>query len=523
MVNIKTFTRLFAAIVTVAIVVEGLVVNRLLEETKINGPVYDRIIADKDLVADILPPPAYVIESFLVASRGMLETNPAQLKALSEKLPELKAQYLDRHKFWTENKLIIDETKKRLTLDSHEQVLQFFSIAENRLFPSALAGDKLKAQEAYEALTKVYNSHRSIIDEVVKLAEAQAKKNEAAAASSQARSMQMIMIGAALVLLGVYIAILLLYRSTIPPLKQITEELATGAEQSYVAADQVARASQRLAEGASEQAAAVEETSASLEEISSMIHSTANNALQAKNMASEAQNAAQSGSATMVEMTAAMKSIEVSSGEVAKIVKSIDEIAFQTNILALNAAVEAARAGEAGAGFAVVADEVRSLAQRSAAAANETAEKIEAAILNSRNGSLSLIKVGESFKKIGEKVRQTDAFVAEIAMAAKEQALGIEQISSAIVQMSKVTQSSASNAEQSASAAEELSAQAGVHKGLTERLREIVGISGDAPTPANTQLSEPAPAKESDEPAAAHAAPSPDVAKTPATDEFRDF
>jgi methyl-accepting chemotaxis protein len=254
-----------------------------------------------------------------------------------------------------------------------------------------------------------------------------------------------------------------------------------------------------------------------------MIHSTANNALQAKNMASEAQNAAQSGSATMVEMTAAMKSIEVSSGEVAKIVKSIDEIAFQTNILALNAAVEAARAGEAGAGFAVVADEVRSLAQRSAAAANETAEKIEAAILNSRNGSLSLIKVGESFKKIGEKVRQTDAFVAEIAMAAKEQALGIEQISSAIVQMSKVTQSSASNAEQSASAAEELSAQAGVHKGLTERLREIVGISGDAPTPANTQLSEPPPAKESDEPAAAHAAPSPDVAKTPATDEFRDF
>jgi methyl-accepting chemotaxis protein len=523
MVNIKTFTRLFAAIVTVAIIVEGLVVNHLLEETKINGPVYERIIADKDLVADILPPPAYVIESYLVASRGMLETNPAQLKALSEKLPELKTQYLDRHKFWTENKLIISETRKRLTLDSHEQVMQFFTIAENKLFPAAISGDKPKAQEAYDALSKVYNTHRGIIDEVVKLAESQAKKNEAAAAVSQKRSLQMILIGAAVVLIGVYIAILLLYRSTIPPLKQITEELATGAEQSYVAADQVARASQRLAEGASEQAAAVEETSASLEEISSMIHSTANNALQAKNMASEAQNAAQSGSATMVEMTAAMKSIEVSSGEVAKIVKSIDEIAFQTNILALNAAVEAARAGEAGAGFAVVADEVRSLAQRSAAAANETAEKIEAAILNSRNGSLSLIKVGESFKKIGEKVRQTDAFVAEIAMAAKEQALGIEQISSAIVQMSKVTQSSASNAEQSASAAEELSAQAGVHKGLTERLREIVGISGESPSLASSTHSEPAPAKESDESTPATQSVNANPDKSPAADEFKDF
>jgi methyl-accepting chemotaxis protein len=225
----------------------------------------------------------------------------------------------------------------------------------------------------------------------------------------------------------------------------------------------------------------------------------------------------------MVEMTAAMKSIEVSSGEVAKIVKSIDEIAFQTNILALNAAVEAARAGEAGAGFAVVADEVRSLAQRSAAAANETAEKIEAAILNSRNGSLSLIKVGESFKKIGEKVRQTDAFVAEIAMAAKEQALGIEQISSAIVQMSKVTQSSASNAEQSASAAEELSAQSGVHKGLTERLREIVGISGESPALASSTHPEPAPAKEPDEPAAATSSPAPEGGRSPATDEFKDF
>ena len=142
-----------------------------------------------------------------------------------------------------------------------------------------------------------------------------------------------------------------------------------------------------------------------------MIRSTADNAEKAKSLAGEAHAVAQAGSRTMVEMTQAMAAIDSSSAEVAKIVKNIDEIAFQTNILALNAAVEAARAGEAGAGFAVVADEVRSLAQRSAAAAKETADKIEAAIASSRNGSVSCAKVGESLTQIANKVSSTDALV----------------------------------------------------------------------------------------------------------------
>ncbi len=264
-------------------------------------------------------------------------------------------------------------------------------------------------------------------------------------------------------------------RTTNRKLRDLAGELDQGATQTASAAGQVATASQNLSSGASEQAASVEETSASLEEISSMIRSTADNAEKAKTLAGEAQAVAQAGSRTMIEMTQAMAAIDTSSAEVAKIVKNIDEIAFQTNILALNAAVEAARAGEAGAGFAVVADEVRSLAQRSAAAAKETADKIEAAIANSRKGSLSCAKVGESLAQIANKVSSTDALVGEIATAAREQAQGIEQINTAINQMDQVTQSNSASAEESASAAEELEAQASSLKDMVGTLHQLVG------------------------------------------------
>jgi methyl-accepting chemotaxis protein len=177
----------------------------------------------------------------------------------------------------------------------------------------------------------------------------------------------------------------------------------------------------------------------------------------------------------MSEWTNAMDAIDSSSAEVAKIVKNIDEIAFQTNILALNAAVEAARAGEAGAGFAVVADEVRSLAQRSAAAAKETADKIEVAITNSRKGSQCTAKVEESLTQIAEKVTSTDSLVADIATAAREQAQGIEQINTAIAQLDKVSQSNSASAEESASAAEELDAQAETLKDQVVKLRQLIG------------------------------------------------
>ena len=266
-------------------------------------------------------------------------------------------------------------------------------------------------------------------------------------------------------------------RSTNGILRSIASNLDRGSLQTASAARQVSMASNSLSSGANEQASSVEETSTALEEMSSMIRATAENARKATTLASEAREFADAGAMLRGEVMTAMSVMESSSTEVAKIVKNIDEIAFQTNILALNAAVEAARAGEAGAGFAVVADEVRSLAQRSAAAAKETAEKIDAAIISSRNGSECSAKVGESLREIAEKVRAADLLVADIARAASEQAQGIEQINGAMAQMDKVTQGNASSAEESASAAEELDAQAETMKDLVGQLRRLVGLT----------------------------------------------
>jgi methyl-accepting chemotaxis protein len=326
-----------------------------------------------------------------------------------------------------------------------------------------------------EAVIPDYEKYFKAIDLEVENSAKASKAYADAAKRSALVSVRLIGVSLALVLLLAALFAWLIIRSTNRALSNISLNLDQGALQTASAARQVSTASQTLASAASEQASSVEESSTSLEEMSSMIRATAENAEKAKGLASDARSVAENGSRTMSEMTRAMAAIDDSSAEVAKIVKNIDEIAFQTNILALNAAVEAARAGEAGAGFAVVADEVRSLAQRSAAAAKETADKIEIAITNSRKGSECTAKVEESLAHIAERVNSTDSLVAEIATAAREQAQGIEQINVAIAQLDKISQSNSASAEESASAAEELDAQAQTLKDQVAKLRQLVG------------------------------------------------
>ncbi len=273
---------------------------------------------------------------------------------------------------------------------------------------------------------------------------------------------------------GIGLAIVLTLAIT-RPLRRIAEGMASGAEETANAAGHVAASGQSLAEGASEQAASIEETSSSLEEMSSMAKRNAENSGQVNQMMG--QEAAAIYKSINERMSAMQKSVEDASRasqETAKIIKTIDEIAFQTNILALNAAVEAARAGEAGMGFAVVADEVRSLAQRSAQAAKETQQLIERSGAKTSDTLVLYSEVSKLMAQNGEIASKVTALVAEVAAASNEQSQGISQINTAVGQMDKVTQSNAANAEESAAAAEELNAQAEAMKEVVRDLMQLV-------------------------------------------------
>jgi methyl-accepting chemotaxis protein len=214
-----------------------------------------------------------------------------------------------------------------------------------------------------------------------------------------------------------------------------------------------------------------------------MIKRTSAGAQTAKDLGNQTRAAAEVGATDMHAMSQAMDAIKSSSDNIAKIVKSIDEIAFQTNLLALNAAVEAARAGEAGAGFAVVADEVRALAQRSAQSARETTTRIEDSIEKSRRGVELSQKVAGSLTQIVTKARQMDELIGEIAVASNEQNQGIGQISSAISSMDGTTQIAAANARDLATSATELHTQSGVLNAAVTQLDQLVGGGAVAPTP----------------------------------------
>jgi methyl-accepting chemotaxis protein len=195
-------------------------------------------------------------------------------------------------------------------------------------------------------------------------------------------------------------------------------------------------------------------------------------------LSQKAVQAADTGSSDMQAMSQAMSAIRSAGEDVAKIMKTIDEIAFQTNILALNAAVEAARAGEAGMGFAVVAEEVRNLAQRCAEAARETSVRIQSSTTSTAEGVALTSKVEEAFKEIVATTRQVTELIAQVASASTQQATGISQVNTAVTEIDKVTQNNAANAEESASAAEELSAQAEAVMESVQELQRIIGGAG---------------------------------------------
>ena len=455
------------------------------------------------------------------ANRVYTESTVPAMDAVARHLHEaiaaedtlVQAQFAAREVFEAQTLPRLAETRKALQAVRER--------AEGNVAGTREAGAIFAAQTT-PALHEVQGLLGKIVDEAKSAATTRNEEIVSQAGTSRTG------VVAASVLVTVAAALLAMFiiRSLVRVLKRVVTSLSDGAEQVNDASSQVSVASQQLADGASEQASSLEETSAALEEMTAMTRTNAENAKQANQLADQASAAADEGEKTMVKLNDAMQGIQTSSEQIGKVIKVIEEIAFQTNLLALNAAVEAARAGEHGKGFAVVADEVRNLAMRAAEAAKETTGLIERAAGSAREGVAVADEVGQALGTIVGDVTKVTELINGITQASQEQAQGADQVNIAVAQIDKVTQQNAASAEESASAAEELSAQSEAVKGTVNELVALVG--GNLRTlPAGSAVKRtkprPAPALGSSGGAKQWHAPNADTFQADGDDSFGEF
>jgi methyl-accepting chemotaxis protein len=477
---------------------------KTLNELKVNGPVYQRIVQGKDLIADILPPPEYIIESYLVSLQLATAEAKEEQDGLAARLKALKAEYDTRHEFWLKEEL--DEgLKRQFLVEAHDPAMAFYKTAFDEFIPAVQKQDKEAAAAAMARMKQAYETHRKAIDQVV---QATTKRNEAdevfAAQRIESSAWTMLAIFAVSLGAAIALAVLIVRRllaslggepeyaaeishriaagdltmdivlkdsdsnSLLYSMKTMQAMLAQAVSDIQVAAESVSTGSEQIAIGnrdlasrTEEQASALGETASAMEEQSATVKQSADNSLQANTLAHAAAEAAVKGGAVMSEVVQTMGRINESSRQIADIIGVIEGIAFQTNILALNAAVEAARAGEQGRGFAVVASEVRNLAQRSATAAKEIRALISSSVEQVGVGARLVDQAGATMEEIVAGVKRVNDIIGEITAASREQIGGFEQINQAVVEMDRTTQENAALVEETAAAAASLQEQTG--------------------------------------------------------------
>jgi methyl-accepting chemotaxis protein len=428
-----------------------------------------------------------------IVLRGMVKDDVAE-QANMQQFSELEERMSASIEILNSMK-ITPETRQNLT--EVKEAFDTIRPAKDAIREAFKSGDVTGALSALDQTVKPAQKRLDeSIDNILKVQTSllTADTEAANAAASTSRWITII-----LLLFTVVVAIIVAFvvRQITQLLRSSVFELSESSQQIAAAASQVSSSSQSLAQGSSEQAATIEETSSVSAEINSMAQRNTENSRQTADIVTGSEAGFRKANDSLGEMVVAMDGISTSSQKISKIIKVIDEIAFQTNILALNAAVEAARAGEAGMGFAVVADEVRSLAQRCAQAAKDTADLIEDSIQKSDGGKLKVDQVAIAIRDITAQSAEIKILVDEINLGSIEQSRGIDQISHSITQMEQVTQSSAANAEETAAAAQQLSAQAQTMKDVVNRLKSMV--DSDTPPSARparvTRSRQPSPPK----------------------------
>ncbi len=340
---------------------------------------------------------------------------------------------------------------------------------------------EMKEHELEPALTHLLQSVHDLNDHYKATGEVAGKQIQVAVASTQ----QAVFIGEiGLLMAAVTVSFVIIWTLT-KSLNAITFSLGSSAGKVTEASQLVTGSSQSVARNASSQAQSIQQVNASLEQLIVISKNNSVHSQKASNIASVTCEAAESGSKNMTELDKAVQDINASSDNIAKIIKTIDEIAFQTNLLALNAAVEAARAGEAGLGFAVVADEVRNLAQQSAIAAKETATRIEGSLQKAARGAELSHRLKSNFTDILTNAREANKLNEAVFQVSQEQAQGMREISQAVNRMDKITQSNVTDADECAHAIGDLNEQAENFTHAISDLSHLVGggnFSPNAPT-----------------------------------------
>jgi methyl-accepting chemotaxis protein len=516
---------------------------KTLGELKVNGPVYQRIVQGKDLIADVLPPPEYIIESYLVTLQMAAATEKAEQDKLIARLSTLKAEYDARHDYWLQQPLEAELGALFLT-QAHEPALAFYGAAANGLIPAVRRQDKGATAAAIAHMKTHYEAHRKAIDQAVQLTTLRNQADEADAADRiDAATLLLLVILVASLGAGVVVAALIVrgvlaslggepeYTANIAQriargdlsgtvklkdgdtasllfaMKSMQDTLAGTVTKIKDAVDCVSTGSQQIAMGNSDlavrteqQASALAESAASMAQLTLIVKNNADSAEQANELASCARAVATRGGDVVSQVVRTMGQINESSHKIVDIIGVIDSIAFQTNILALNAAVEAARAGEQGRGFAVVASEVRNLAQRSATAAKEIKALIQNSVDKVDVGARLVEQAGETMTEVVTSVARVSSMISEITASSHAQSEGIDNTNNAIMLMDEATHQNAALVEEAAAAAESLGEQAG----NLARAMAVFRLDGD-PVPALAPVR-----------AIAQAQPKPTLTKPPA-------